>query len=46
MKTVAKGLKFRMQEFADVIFEFVEENGQIKALKETDPTGGYTFKRN
>jgi len=40
-----KGLKFRVQEFADVIFEFVEENGQIKALKETDPTGEYTYKR-
>ena len=40
-----KGLKFRVQEFADVIFEFVEENGSIKALKETDPTGEYTFKR-
>jgi len=40
-----KGLKFRVQEFADVVFEFVEENGQIKALKEIDPTGEYTFKR-
>lgn len=40
-----KGLKFRVQEFADVVFEFVDENGQIKALKETDPTGEYTFKR-
>jgi hypothetical protein len=40
-----KALKFRVQEFADVVFEFVEENGQIKALKETDPTGEYTFKR-
>jgi CubicO group peptidase (beta-lactamase class C family) len=40
-----KGLKFRVQEFADVVFEFVEENGQIKTLKETDPTGEYTFKR-
>ena len=40
-----KGLKFRIKEFADVVFEFVEENGQIKALKKTDPTGEYTFKR-
>ncbi len=40
-----KGLKFRVPEFADVLFEFVEENGQIKALKEIDPTGEYTFKR-
>jgi len=29
-----------------VVFEFVETNGQITALKETDPTGEYTFKRN
>ena len=27
-----KGLKFRVQEFADVVVEFVEENGQITAL--------------
>lgn len=40
-----KGLKFRVQEFADVIYEFVDENGHIKALKETDPSGEYTFKR-
>lgn len=40
-----KGLKFRVQEFADVMFEFVDENGQIKVLKEIDPTGEYTFKR-
>ncbi len=41
-----KGLKFRRKEFADVVLEFVEENGQIKALKEIDPSGEYTFKRN
>lgn len=40
-----KGLKFRVQEFADVVLEFVEENGQIKTLKQTDPSGEYTFKR-
>lgn len=40
-----KGLKFRVQEFADVVIEFVEENGQIKSLKQTDPAGEYTFKR-
>lgn len=40
-----KGLKFRVQEFADVLFEFIEENGQIKALKEIDPSGEYSFKR-
>jgi CubicO group peptidase (beta-lactamase class C family) len=40
-----KGLEFRVQEFADVVFEFIEENGQIKAIKEIDPSGEYTFKR-
>ena len=40
-----RGLKFRVQEFADVVFEFVEENGQIKTLKQTDPSGEYTFKK-
>lgn len=41
-----KRLKFRVQEFADFVVEFVEENGQIKTLKQTDPPGEYTFKRN
>jgi hypothetical protein len=40
-----KGLKFRVQEFADVIVEFVEENGQIVALKQIDPSGEYVSKR-
>jgi len=40
-----KGLKFRVQEFADVIVEFVEENGQITALKQIDPSGEYISKR-
>jgi hypothetical protein len=40
-----KGLKFRVQEFADVVVEFVEENGQISALKQIDPSGEYVSKR-
>ena len=40
-----KGLKFRVQEFSDVVLEFVEENGQITSLKQTDPSGEHTFKR-
>jgi len=40
-----KGLKFRVQEFADVIIEFVEENGQITALKQIEPSGEYVSKR-
>jgi CubicO group peptidase (beta-lactamase class C family) len=40
-----RGLKFRVQEFADVVVEFVEENGQITALKQIDPSGEYVSKR-
>ena len=40
-----KGLQFRTPQFADDIYEFVMENGQVKALKERDPSGEYTFER-
>jgi CubicO group peptidase (beta-lactamase class C family) len=40
-----KGLKFRIQEFADVVIEFVEENGQITALKQITPSGEFVSKR-
>jgi len=40
-----KGLKFRTPQFADDIYEFVMENGQVKALKERDPSGEYTYER-
>jgi CubicO group peptidase (beta-lactamase class C family) len=40
-----KGLKFRTPQFADDIYEFVMENGQVKALKERDPSGEYSFPR-
>jgi CubicO group peptidase (beta-lactamase class C family) len=40
-----KGLKFRIKAFSDVIFEFVVENGQVKALKQTDPSGENLLKR-
>ena len=40
-----KGLKFRIPEFADVIIEFVEENGQITAMKQIDPSGQYVSKK-
>jgi CubicO group peptidase (beta-lactamase class C family) len=40
-----KGLQFRTPQFADDIFEFVVENGQVKALKERDPEGEYTYTR-
>ena len=40
-----KGLKFRIKAFSDVVFEFVVEDGQVKALKQTDPSGENVFKR-
>lgn len=40
-----KGLKFRIPEFADVIIEFVEEGGQITAMKQIDPSGEYVSKK-
>jgi CubicO group peptidase (beta-lactamase class C family) len=40
-----KGLQFRTPQFADVIFEFVVENGQVKALKRRDPSGEFVFAR-
>ena len=40
-----KGLKFRCVEFSDLIFEFVLEGGQVKALKQTDPSGEYVLTR-
>ena len=40
-----KGLRFRTPQFSDVIFEFVMENGQVKALKQTEPGGEYSFPR-
>jgi hypothetical protein len=40
-----KGLKFRVPAFSDVIYEFVVENGQAKALKQRDPSGEFTYTR-
>jgi hypothetical protein len=40
-----KGLRFRTPQFSDLIFEFVMENGQVKALKQTDPGGEFSFPR-
>jgi hypothetical protein len=40
-----KGLQFRTPQFADIIFEFVMENGQVKALKRRDPSGEFTYPR-
>ena len=40
-----KGLKFQAQDFSDQVFEFVLENGQVRALKQRDASGEYTFQR-
>ena len=40
-----KGLQFRTPQFADIVYEFVLENGQVKGLKERDPSGEYLFAR-
>ncbi|HOW84379.1 MAG TPA: serine hydrolase [Candidatus Aminicenantes bacterium] len=40
-----KGLQFRIKLFADVVFEFVVEDGAVKALKQRDPSGEYVFPR-
>ena len=38
-----KGLTFRTPQFSDAIFEFVVQNGQVKGLKQRDPSGELTF---
>jgi hypothetical protein len=38
-------LQFRTPQFADVVYEFILENGQAKALKERDPSGEFTYPR-
>jgi len=40
-----KGLKFRLKEFSDLVFEFVIENGEVKTLKQRDPSGEYVYTR-
>src|SRR6202140_785182 len=40
-----KGLQFKTPQFSDTIYEFVMENGQVKALKERHPSGEYSFSR-
>ena len=40
-----KNLTFQIQRFSDLMFEFVLENGEVKALKQIDPSGEYLFKR-
>jgi CubicO group peptidase (beta-lactamase class C family) len=41
--TQIKGFRFRTPQFADVIFEFVVENGRVRGLKQRDPGGEMSF---
>jgi hypothetical protein len=38
-----KGTTFRTPRFSDVTLEFVVQDGQVKALKQKDPSGELTF---
>jgi len=40
-----KGLKFRLKEFSDLVYEFVIENGEAKALKLRQPEGEVVYPR-
>jgi len=40
-----KGLQFRVREFSDVVFEFVLEGGEVKALKRRNAAGEFTHTR-
>jgi hypothetical protein len=37
------GLTFRTPEFSDSTLEFVLQDGQVKGLKQKDPSGELTF---
>jgi CubicO group peptidase (beta-lactamase class C family) len=37
--------RFRIKEFSDVTYEFVVADGEVKELRQTDPTGEYRFPR-
>jgi len=43
--THTKGMRFRVPQFSDLVFEFVMENGQVKALKQKDPSGEFSYPR-
>ncbi len=40
-----KGLVFKEEDFSDVTFEFLVEGGVVKAMKQRDPSGEFTFPR-
>jgi len=40
-----KGLRFRSEHFADDIYEFVMQDGQVKTLTVRNPSGQQSFPR-
>ena len=40
-----KSRTFHTKEFADLTIEFIVENGQVKAMKQKDPSGEYEIKK-
>lgn len=40
-----KDLKFQVERFSDMMFEFVIESDRVKALKQKDPSGEYILER-
>jgi len=40
-----KGLKFKVKDFSNMIYEFVVENGKVTSLKEIEPSGVFIFPR-
>jgi CubicO group peptidase (beta-lactamase class C family) len=40
-----KGLRFHVKEFSDLVWEFVMENQQVKAVQQRDPSGEVVFPR-
>ncbi len=40
-----KKLRFRLAEFADLVFEFVMEDGRVTAIKQRDPSGEFVYPR-
>lgn len=40
-----KDLQFRTEKYSDIVYEFVEERGEITAFKQRDPAGEHVFPR-
>ncbi len=40
-----KDLTFKIERFSEMTFEFVMEDGQVKAIKQIDPSGEYSYQR-